>query len=221
MTTVDPRIPAPLQNLWSTIHSEVVWLHGRWIIYRQLYGTSPDRIAVLNRAAGTFFNVLQTMMLHDVQLSLSKLGDPAGSGARKNLTLAAFVQQLRSNSESSLADKLDPLLDKFDAACTKLRHRRNKWIAHFDLSTMLSSKVQPLEGPSRSEIEDALAALRAFMNCVELHYLDSQTMYDHFILDQDGDYLLTTLMQGLRYKQLVKERVIPHDDLRKNFKPDA
>lgn len=218
MADTDVRIPAPIHDLWVTIKSEVVWLHGRWIIYRQLYGTSQERIDVLNRSASTFFNVLQKTLLHDVQLSLSKLGDPAGSGKRKNLTLAALVAALEGVGESSVVSKLAPLVTTFDDACKNLRHRRNKWIAHFDLGTMLDSKVKPLEGPSRAEIEAALKALRDVMNCVELHFTESQTIYEHFVMNNDGEYLISTLKQGLRYRELVKQKVIAHDDLRKNFK---
>lgn len=56
------------------------------------------------------------------------------------------------------------------------------------------------------------------MNCVELHYTESQTAYEHFIMNNDGEYLISILKQGLRYRELVKEKVIAHDDLRKNFK---
>ena len=221
MSTVDPRIPLPIHDLWATLQREVVWLHGRWIIYRQLYGTSPERIDILNRSASTFFNVLQENLLREVQLSLSKLGDPAGSGTRTNLTLEALVEQLANAGEITVVAKLRPLVATFDGACAKLRHRRNKWIAHFDLKTMIDSKVSPLEGPSRREIEAALAALREAMNCVQLFYTGSQMAYEHFSINNDGEHLLSVLKQGLRYRQLVIERVVPHDDLRKNFKPEA
>ena len=218
MTTTDLRFPAAIHDLWTILKSEAVWLHGRWIIYRQLFGTSPERVDVLNRSASTLFNILQNTLLHDVQLSLSKLGDPAGSGARENLTLDALVEQLESAGETAVVAKLRPLVTSFADACKKLRHRRNKWIAHLDLNTMLGSKVTPLEGPSRAEIEAALEALRQTMNCVELHYTESQTIYEHFVMNHDGEHLISTLMQGLRYRELVREKVITHDDLRKNFK---
>jgi hypothetical protein len=56
------------------------------------------------------------------------------------------------------------------------------------------------------------------MNCIELHYIESQTAYEHFIMSHDGDHLISTLMQGLRYRELVQKRTIPHDDLRSGFK---
>src|SRR6267154_332778 len=132
MSSIDPRLPPSIHELWAPIQSEVVWLHGRWIIYRQLYGTSAERVDVLNRSAGTFFNVLQIVLLHDVQLSLSKLGDPAQSRAQRNMTLKALAAQLQTDGESAVVLKLMPLLAAFDVSCSKIRRRRNKSIAHFD-----------------------------------------------------------------------------------------
>jgi hypothetical protein len=217
MSEVDPRIPSAIHDLWSGLKSEVTWLHGRWIIYRQLYGTSSERIDLLNRSAATFFSILQTSLLHDVQLSLSKLGDPAGSGARKNMTLDALVEQLEGLGATHVVTQIRPLVAMYDTTCEKVRHRRNKWIAHFDLATMLASRVTPLEGPSRAEIEAALDALRQVMNCVESHYTGSTMAYEHFIMMNDGDQLISTLMRGMRYFDLVREGVIGADDLLKTF----
>lgn len=146
MTTVDSRYPSQIHTLWTTLDKEVTWLHGRWIIYRQLFGTSNERVELLNESAGTFFNVLQDVLLHDVQLSLSKLGDPAGSGSRKNMTREALHEALLGAGEATAADKMKASMQKFEAACVKIRQRRNKWIAHFDRSTMLNEDVIPRMG---------------------------------------------------------------------------
>lgn len=217
---LDPRFPSSIQELWATLSADVVWLHGRWIIYRQLFGTSEDRVELLNEAAGTVTWIFQNLLLHDVQLSLSKIGDPAGTGSRQNLTLRRLQVALRTEGETSLADKIEPLLLAFEAACDKVRHRRNKWIAHNDLSTRLNARAAPLTGPSREEMEIALSALREVMNCVELRYTKGQTVYDQFIMNQDGRHLVAALAKAKRYKELVKEGVIARDDFRRRF-PDG
>lgn len=221
MTVVDPRFPQEIHALWATLDTEITWLHGRWIIYRQLYGTSPERVDLLNRSAGTFFNMLQDVLLHDVQLSLSKIGDPAGSGNRENMTLAALHKVLLDAGEASAAAKMHPALQKFSDACVKVRHRRNKWIAHFDRSTMLNQHVTPRVGPSREEVENALAALREAMNSISVHYTDTTIGYEHFSMLADGDSLIQSLRQGLRYTELVNAGSIPRDDYRKRFRGEA
>jgi hypothetical protein len=214
---LESRYPQPIRELWASLYADVVWLHGRWIIYRQLFGTNEARVKLLNETAGTVAWMLQQSLLHDVQISLSKLGDPAGSGSRTNLTLHTLVATLETAGETELAAKVTPLLDAFDGSCEKVRHRRNKWIAHSDLATKLSSRATPLSGPSREEIEAALLALRNVMNAVEVHYTESQTAYEHFVMNQDGEHLISALARAKCYRELVTEGAIPRDDFRERF----
>ena len=217
MTTVDPRYPVQIHTLWTSLDREITWLHGRWIIYRQLFGTNRERVDLLNESAGTFFNALHNVLLHDVQLSLSKLGDPAGSGSRKNMTLKALHQQLQASGEALAADKMKASMQKFAVACVKIRHRRDKWIAHFDRSTMLNDDVIPRMGPSREEIESALEARREAINCISFHYTGTTMRYEHFSMQADGEALIQSLRRGLRYRELVNEGAVTRDDYRKRF----
>lgn len=221
MTKIDSRLPQAIHALWGTLDTEVTWLHGRWIIYRQLYGTSSERVELLNKSARTLFSVLQNVLLHDIQLSLNKLGDPAGSGKWKNMTLAALHKVLLESGEAVSANKMSEALEKFGDACVKVRNRRNKWIAHFDRTTMLNQHVTPRVGPSREEIENALAALREAMNCISLHYTGATIGYEYFSMQADGEALVRNLRRGLRYTELVDANAIPKDDYRKRFHGEA
>jgi len=73
-------IPSKLRPSWTFLHTQVLWLHGRWELFNQLYGESPKRMDFLNRTAPTFFALLQGILLNDLQLTLSKLADPATLG---------------------------------------------------------------------------------------------------------------------------------------------
>ena len=72
-------IPAPISEVYETLQTEIVWLHGRWICYRQLFSGSERRIDLLNECASAFFFIMQDVLLDEVQVSLSKLTDPASS----------------------------------------------------------------------------------------------------------------------------------------------
>jgi hypothetical protein len=74
-----------------------------------------------------------------------------------------------------------------------------------------------LSGPSREEIEAALLALREVMNSAEVAYTESQTAYEHFVMNQDGEHLISALACAKCYRDMVKEGVIPRDDFRKRF----
>jgi hypothetical protein len=212
-TPTKKTLPDYLQPLWDALTPEVTWLHGRWIIYRQLFGTSSERIDMLNEAAGTFFYVIQGVLLDEVQLTISKLGDPATTAVRQNLTLAALRQALSATEHLGLCARLDPLLQIFNDRCARIRHRRNKRIAHFDRDTLLKARSAPIEGASRKEIEEALQALRDFLNEIELHLTDSTTGYEHFILHDDGEALVAMIKRGLRYEELARSQRIAWSDL--------
>jgi hypothetical protein len=206
------NVPSDVSDLWRELDYEVTWLHGRWQIYRQLFGTSEERVEILNRSAGTVALVLQELLLDDIQLGLSKLGDPPMTRRFKNLTVTALVQAV-SNHEPALGPALSASLQTYQGACDKIRTRRNKWIAHFDHDTLVNRHATPLTGPSREEIELALSALRGLMNTVKLHYNDSQTAYEMIMLENDGEHLIAMLKRGIRYQQLVRNGTISATDL--------
>lgn len=41
-------------GVYYALYTEVAWLHVKWREYCALYGTSPERIEILNRAAPRF-----------------------------------------------------------------------------------------------------------------------------------------------------------------------
>jgi len=104
--------------------------------------------------------------------------------------------------------------------CRLVETRRNRELAHADFGTFLqqhgNAKGLQIPGPSRQEIEDALEALRKFMDAIEVHFNSSPMAYEHFTSGHDGNSLVWILKQGLRYQELREAQVIPFDDL-KNF----
>lgn len=199
-----------LDEIWLPLDNEITWLHAKWLIYKQLYGTDEKRIAILDKAASNFFHIIQHTLLNDIQLSIAKLNDPDKTKGNSNLsihTLYAIVAKL-----APAINDLPKLVSEFSRSCTKIKHRRNKWIGHFDLKTLTDPAIG-LIGPSRDEINASLEALRKVMNCIALHFTGSQTLYEEIILQNDGEHLLRTLEQGSRYRELVLSGLIPRSDL--------
>jgi hypothetical protein len=90
-----------LGSEYYALRSEVVWLHAKWNLYRQLYARSAARVELLNRAAGHFFRVLQNMLVEDIVLHISRLLEKAPSSPdRRKLTLTG-VPRLIANPTSA------------------------------------------------------------------------------------------------------------------------
>ena len=205
-------IPKDIDEVYEELKTEITWLHGRWTVYRQLFAESEKRIDLLNECASAFFYIIQDVLLGEVQVSLSKLTDPARSGRFDNLSLEQLQARLVAHGDRALAAQTRPVLDTLHTKCEPFRAWRNKRLAHLDLTTAMKSSADPLPGISRQMIEEALALVREFMNKIESHYGDSEVGYEHFIMQSDGEALVAMLRYGLRYEELLKEGRISYDD---------
>jgi hypothetical protein len=210
------KIPDPAREVYVEISNEVVWLHARWIVYRQLFATSERRIDLLNQAAASVFYVVQTTLISDTIITLCKLTDGAQTGKHHNLTLAQLLNRLRPIAPARLVHGLEGMLSDIDQRCAPFRLHRNKQLAHFDLSTALASTANMLPGITNEMIESAMQQIAAFLNRIQGHYDDTDTGYDHFIMHgTDGDALAHVIKEGLRYEELANENVISYDDIDK------
>ena len=127
-----------------------------------------------------------------------------------NLSFHYLIEKVRENGNVELTDELNAELEVLTIACEKFREIRNKRVAHNDLVVALDEYDFPLPGVSRADVEKALFHARNLMNKVELHFNDSQTLYEEIIipLKNDGRSVLIWLQKGLMYEQLEDEGLI-------------
>ncbi len=174
-------MPTELGNLQVQIMSDMIWLHIRWKLYRQLFGTSPERIDLLNRFGGFLVNNVQTVMWEDVTLRICRLMDPAKKKkyTHQNRSLKQLVNlmdQSEPGASSTVVTRgmdgtpgtetLDNALVRAKDLCAPFRERRNRVIAHADAECMGT----PLTVSSRAEVEQLLAVYRDVFNGVLHHY---------------------------------------------------
>src|SRR3989338_7420106 len=112
---IRPAFPRDMQGMFNRIEDEVVWLHGKSIIFRQLYGTSKERVDLLNKSASTFFRVVHDSLLSDIVLSVNRLADPPQSVGKDNLSFAQLILQFDSRNDAQLISSLDKKLDGLKA----------------------------------------------------------------------------------------------------------
>lgn len=200
-------LPQEIQDTFRSLESEVNWLHGKWIIYCQLYGTSQERIALLNKSASTFFRIIHDVLLDEVVLALTRLTDPDKSVGKDNRSFGQLIEQLDNIGKySGLVNSLEIKLTKLNAQCAPFREWRNRRIAHSDLLTALSLHPDPLPGISRDSIKQALQIASAFMNEFATFFGENYTAYDQFWMEADGEPLISILEQFWKYREAESKR---------------
>jgi|SRR3989339_1566052 len=215
------QIPHAIDEIFQELKKEITWLHGRWVIYKQLFDHSEKRIELINECASTFFYVIQDVLLGDIQVVLSKLTDPARFGKHDNLSFEQLQLRVETQGEKNLSADLRKLLDELHNKCQSFRHWRNKRLAHLDLTTAMKSSFNPLPRISIQMIQEALELTREYMNTIQRHYMDSETGYDLFFMRSDGEALISILKFGLRYLEMEREGTISWDEWNKSEWQDA
>ena len=200
LESMGPRLGPVYNALWN----EVAWLHAKWHEYKGLYGEKPERLELLNRAAGLFFRIVQDSLWEDTLLHLARLTDPPRSAGRQNLTvsqLPALVDDL------ALREQLEALVTETQSKTQFARDWRNRHIAHRDLAKALGEGAEPLASASRNHVDEALQALVTFLNKLNTFYLKSTLVFDVITPTTGGVALFYVLRDGLAAREKRLERL--------------
>lgn len=187
-------------------------VHAYWLAFKQLFHQPPERLELLDRSAGFLFLVVQDALAKDIQLTLSKLADPAKTYGKNNASLEHLLDEIQPHCGPAVATELGQLCQQFKDACLPVQKVRNKLIAHADRDIALRIAVPP--DVTVAQITDALKALADFMNAIQVHFEGSGTAYEHFLTRGEGaDDLVSLLRMAERYQFLQTNGKIPWDDL--------
>lgn len=162
-------MPNEIREAYASLSYDVVYLHHKWKVIRELYVSGETVIELLNRTAPGFFRICKDVLVDDLFLSVRRLTDPKQTGKKQNLTLEYLAASIDATKYPQLRSDVERLLLECERRCDFAREHSNKRIAHNDLSTKL--KVQPLSVPTTAHVEDALQSVRALMNEIEKYFL--------------------------------------------------
>ncbi len=211
------KMGAEIGTVYSALWQEVAWIHKKWRQYVELFGTSSQRIDLLNQAAPSMFRTVQGTLWDDVLLHLARLTDPPKSMGKSNLSVRHLATLVANSPVGSRVESLgSAALD----ACEFARDWRNRRLAHRDLDIALGQSVQPLAAASRQSVKAALNALDEMLNSVSGHYLGSTTMFDLGPSGEDAVSLLYLLREGLKSREERRARVKRGEYRSGDLKPD-
>lgn len=183
--------------LYTDLYNECIWVHTIWREVDSLYGTSQERVDLLNRTASYFFYLLQLMAQDNVLLHIARITDPPGSGDKRNITVRSLPQHISDPKDASrVQEKVEALL----GAASFAREHRNKRIAHIDLAARRGTIPEPLPAATRERIENVLGHLREVLNEFERCCLQFSVHYEDGVAPMAGaDSLARYLAAGSHF----------------------
>jgi len=213
------------QDIFRRLESEISEIHYRWIVARQLFVVgkldddeeqqsalqkSQARYALMNKVAPNFFDSLRDMIIDTVFLHICRLTERASKTDKtgKVVQESIVIEQLQNIVESvsgrfadSLVEDLKRRHDNVKSKCAPLRKHRNKRISHLDM-TMLSPATDVLPEITIQMIEDALQAIRDFVNEFAKVFFGSTTYFQGVVALDDGNSLIETLKRAVAFDGL-------------------
>jgi hypothetical protein len=203
-----------LGPVYDALWNEAVWLHAKWDQYVLLYGHSPERVALLNKAAAHLSWVIQETMHDEILLHMTRLTD-----RRKDTLSLRRLLKRGVVPDAALASELKTLVETAENACQSAKAARDQRIAHMNYARALKfAAFDP--NPSRTEVKAALRAIRAVLNRLAKHYCQSEARCEHFYAGgRDADALIHYLARGLRAEEQQMERFLQGKPLPEDFEP--
>ena len=192
-----------LGRRYNALYNEVAWLHVRWKQYKDLFGTSPSRIAMLNQAAGLFFRFVQEGLWEDTLLHLTRLTDPPKSMGKENLTLQALPPLIE---DAEFQKEIVGLVEAAVHATEFARDWRNRRLAHTDLKLAIQHGAEPLTPASRKSAADAINAVSRVIQRLSEHYFKSDLVFDVITPADDAVSLLYVIRDGLKAEEERRAR---------------
>jgi hypothetical protein len=195
---------AELGSVFFRLYNEFAWLHLRWHQFRVLFGTKPERVRLLNAAAGLLFRLVQDSRWEDTLLHISRITDKVDTGGRPNLTIRLLPGLV---TDSTLAAALQESVSDAVTKTEFARDWRNRRIAHADLALAMKEGAKPLAQASRQDVEGALAAVGNVLNQLESYYKHGTVYFKPFGDPGDAESLLYVIRDGLEAETARRERV--------------
>jgi hypothetical protein len=158
------KSPDDAKRLIAVLDNEIAHLSSVFSTYARLYRGDKDVRALLSESDGAFFSDLYIVYLHYISVSVSRLLDPAATGKKANLTIAAVISILRFHNYPGAID-FEKRLDRIRKEAYNFVDPRNQLVSHLDLvANDITPGQRAIPSFTKSEFEAFYKELGILMN---------------------------------------------------------
>lgn len=163
----EKQLPKNVVEIFELLRYEILLLHTKREIYRELYDSGAEVRNLLNFAAPVFFVIQRDMLVNDILITMRRLidGEEFKGNGRKNLSLDYLISCI-DDSETKV--EIKKLVREAKRKADFARTISNKRIAHNDLLT--KQKVEKLPDFDMETIDEALLSVAHVMNMISSYW---------------------------------------------------
>lgn len=177
---------AELEKISGSIFWSVLWIHGKWKIYNQLFIEEESKKLISEVGLQPVFKILQNSLIQDIYMMLNRLLDREEQYSQKNICFELLVKIIRETNED-LADKIETNLQEIRDNTATIRNIRHKYIAHSDYKLNINLDETPIIKPKIKEINSILEKISDLMNLFIYEYEHKPKIaFNKFSMSNDG-----------------------------------
>ncbi|MBW4974516.1 hypothetical protein KZZ08_12865 [Roseovarius mucosus] len=184
------------------IEDDLYNLRQLWRVYDALFGTSKERVDLLNASSGLVAFLIEQAFFEKALLSLCRLTDPPCSGRDKlpNITIRRLPSLLENHPNlAGLEYLIKDALEKASFA----RKWRDKKIAHADL--YVRQRKASLDRASRKKVVDTIDAIASVVRWVGMECIGTTLNTHPFQMGSHNEIqFLTHLFLGQQREEELK-----------------
>jgi len=187
-----PEISKDLKTALDVLLTEILVLQRRILVNKELFGTNKEIVELLNKTSGNFFYLVQTGLIENIILGISRLSDPAQTLGKRNLSFSGIIDLIE---DVNLKKELELQLEWYLKKTTEIfKNWRSKKIAHIDYDVALANAI--LSNPNTIQnLDIAITSIRQFYNTIYQHYYGSKMVFG-FPGNSSTKGILVSLEQG-------------------------
>jgi hypothetical protein len=201
---------------YQTLRNELAWLYVKWDQYLALFGSTAERMDLLNDIAPLFFRIAEDTLWDDILASVARVSGPAAVASGSAVTLRSLPDLV---DDSAVRAEITLLVADVIKQTEYAREPRNRRPTDDGLAVALERPARPIARPRRLMVANSLGSIAAVLNRLNLHYRKQTTTFDI------GDYpngalaLVHALREGRDARRLRQQRI--RDDERRRDDPEA
>jgi hypothetical protein len=185
-----------LEQVFRAVFDQALEISLRWKLFRQLFDSGEENIALLNKSGSFVFGLLQRLIFYDIVLSLARLTDPAKSFRRyENASIENLFLKASCRLTPDATMEVKSLREKLNSHTFEIRKYRDKALAHADLNH--AARVEALPGIAYDDIEAAMLIVQKIVTILGVPAGHRIQHFDViFPFGTDGKKLLKVLRLG-------------------------
>jgi len=187
-----------IEDISGKLFWEVLWLNGKWKIYKQIYLDEKARETLRKSGLFHIFKFILNSLIIDICLTINRLLDPEYSfNKNRNICFKTLISEV-SELDNSLSSRMENKLEKISEISKDFTYLRNKTIAHTDFNLHINLEdFEPIK-PKADQIELIIEKLSDLMNYF-IQYFERRPViaFDKFSMSHDGNDIIDFLYRSI------------------------